>query len=193
MVPVNRNWAMTWSWEELHMGEDNQVTSEDRTSLPTSGGRRRFLAGLVTGGLLGSILASGAGIYARANASPAAWFAGGRGERAAFAIDWTLHRIDAAEEQRQQIQTIAQAALKDLLPLGEQHRQYRQALREALIQPTINRDTLEGIRGAALQLADTASSRLVEAIADAAEVLTAEQRIKLAELVDRRHRHARWH
>jgi Spy/CpxP family protein refolding chaperone len=38
-----------------------------------------------------------------------------------------------------------------------------------------------------LQLADVASSRLVEAIADAAEVLTPEQRAKLGELA------ARWH
>jgi Spy/CpxP family protein refolding chaperone len=34
---------------------------------------------------------------------------------------------------------------------------------------------------------------LVEAIAEAAEVLTAEQRTKLVELVEHRPRHARWH
>jgi Spy/CpxP family protein refolding chaperone len=39
-----------------------------------------------------------------------------------------------------------------------------------------------------LHLADEASSRLVEAIADAAEVLTPEQRAKLAELATRWHR-----
>jgi Spy/CpxP family protein refolding chaperone len=38
-----------------------------------------------------------------------------------------------------------------------------------------------------LQLADVASSRLVEAMVDAAEVLTPEQRAKLADLA------ARWH
>jgi periplasmic protein CpxP/Spy len=177
------------------MSKHNQVTSGDETLQPPSGARRRFLTGVVTGGLLASLLAGGARMYAHAHPTAGGWFGARRGpidpgiagERAAFATDWILHRIDASEEQRQQMQAIVQAAVKDLLPMREQHRQYRQALREALTQPTINRDTLEEIRRAVLQLADAASSRLVEAIADGAEVLTLEQRAKLGELA------ARWH
>jgi protein CpxP len=177
------------------MSTHGNVTSAGEQSQPPSGARRQFLTGLVAGGLLGSLLAGGASMYVQAHPSPGSWF-GGRhgpldpakaGERAGIAADWVLHRIDASAEQRQQVQAIVQGAVKDLLPMKEQHRRHRQALRDALTQPTINRATLEEIRGAELQLADSASNRLVEAIADAAEVLTSEQRARLAELA------ARWH
>jgi protein CpxP len=177
------------------MNKHNSITSGDETLQSHSGARRRFLTGVVTGGLLASLLAGGASMYVHAHPGRGGWFGSGRGsvdpkiagERAAFATDWILHRVDASEEQRQQVQTIVQAAIQDLLPMRDQHQQYRQALREALTRPTINRDTLGEIRRAELQLADAASSLLVEAIADAAEVLTPEQRAKLAELA------ARWH
>ena len=53
---------------------------------------------------------------------------------------------------------------------------------DALEQPTIDRAALEQIRATELQRAETASSRVVQAIADAAEVLTPEQRIELIRL-----------
>jgi periplasmic protein CpxP/Spy len=174
----------------------HQVTSGDETIQSPSRARRRFLAGVVTGGLLASLLAGGAGLYAQVRPRPGRWLGAGHGpfdpemagERAAFATDWILHRIEASEEQRRQVQAIVQAAVKDLLPMRDQHHQYRQALRQALTQPTIDRSTLEEARRAELQLADQASSRLVEAMASAAEVLTPVQRAKLAELADRWHR-----
>jgi periplasmic protein CpxP/Spy len=177
------------------MNKPNSITSGDETLHAPSGARRRFLTGVVTGGLLASLLAGGASMYVYAHPGRGGWFGADRGavdpmivgERAAFATDWILHRIEASEEQRQQVQALVQTALQDLLPMRDQHHQYRQALHAALTQPTINRDTLGEIRRAELDLAEAASSRLVAAIADAAEVLTPEQRAKLAELA------ARWH
>jgi periplasmic protein CpxP/Spy len=177
------------------MNTPDSVTSGDEPLHPSSGARRRFLTGVVTGGLLASLLAGGASLYVHAHPGRGGWFGVDRGavdptivgERAAFATDWILHRVDASEAQRQQVQAIVQAAVQDLWPMRDQHHQYRQALRVALTQPTINRDTLGEIRRAALHLAEAVSGRLVEAIADAAEVLTPEQRAKLADLA------ARWH
>ena len=177
------------------MSEPHTVTSEDGALPPRSRPRRRFLAGLITGGLLAGLFAGGASMYAQAHTRAHGWFRGGHshadpetaGERATFAADWLLHRVDASAEQRQQVQGIVQAAVKDLWPLRDQHRQHRDALRAALAEPTLNHDALEDIRRAELQLADAASSRLLEAISQAAEVLTPEQRARLAELG------ARWH
>jgi uncharacterized membrane protein len=70
---------------------------------------------------------------------------------------------------------------------GGTHSQNRQALLQALAQPTIDRATLGDIRHAELQLADTASEQIVTALADVAEVLTPEQRIKLLEFTSRWH------
>jgi protein CpxP len=178
------------------MSERHTVTSGDGMLPPRSRRRRRFLAGLVTGGLLAGLFAGGASMYAQAHSRARGWFRAGHshadpetaGERATFAADWVLHRIDASSEQRQQVQAIVQAAVKDLWPMRDQHHQHRDALRAALAQPTLDHGALEDIRRAELQLADTASSRLLQAIAEAAEVLTPEQRAKLVNFGGRWHR-----
>jgi Spy/CpxP family protein refolding chaperone len=85
------------------------------------------------------------------------------------------------------VKAIVQATVQDLMPMRAQHLQNRQALLQALAQPTIDRVTLGDIRHAELQLADTASEQIVTALADVAEVLTPEQRIKLLEFTSRWH------
>jgi Spy/CpxP family protein refolding chaperone len=107
--------------------------------------------------------------------------------RLEFATDWILSRIEASDEQRQQVQAIVQATVQELVPVHAQHHQNRQRMRQALTQPTIDRVLLGDIRQAELQLADTASERIVTALVDVAEILTPEQRTKLAEFT----RH--WH
>ena len=51
---------------------------------------------------------------------------------------------------------------------------------ETLTQPTIDRTALEGARVAHLQLADQASKRFTQLIADVGDVLTPAQRTQLA-------------
>jgi Spy/CpxP family protein refolding chaperone len=109
------------------------------------------------------------------------------GEHIGFVADWLMSRVKASEEQRQQVKTMVQEALKDLLPVREQHLAQRQTLLEVLKQPTVDRQRLEELRQAKLQLAETASSRLADTIADIANVLTPEQRAELMVFA------ARWH
>jgi periplasmic protein CpxP/Spy len=56
-----------------------------------------------------------------------------------------------------------------------------------LSQPTIDRGALEALRANQLQMAEQASRRLTQALADAADVLTPEQRRQLAERAERWH------
>ncbi len=105
----------------------------------------------------------------------------------AFATDWALSRIRASAEQRQQVQRIVQEAVRDLEPVKTQHQQHRQTLLEALGQATVDRDILQQVRSAEVQLLDTASNRLVDAMAEIAETLTPEQRTELLSLMARFH------
>ena len=107
--------------------------------------------------------------------------------RIEFATDWILSRIEASDEQRQQVKAIVQATVQDLAPRREQHHQNHQTMLQALTQTTIDPAALENIRHAELQLAEEVSKRLVTSLADIAEVLTPEQRTRLAEFIGRWH------
>lgn len=104
-------------------------------------------------------------------------------------VRWVMGYADGTPEQTQRVQAIAQAAVDDLLPLREQHKANREAIRAALSGATVDREALEQARKAELKLADEASARLTRAIADAAEVLSPEQRTQLAEAAARFHHH----
>lgn len=96
-------------------------------------------------------------------------------------VAWALSDIDATPEQRDRISTIAKAAANDLAPMREAHKQARRDSVQLLAAPTIDRARLETLRLQQMQLGDTVSRRILQALADAAEVLNPEQRSRLAE------------
>ncbi len=102
-------------------------------------------------------------------------------------VEWLLHGIDATDAQVSQIASIAASAAADLRGLHDAHGGAREVLTSALVGPSIDRAALEQLRSEHLAAADTASRRLAQALADAAEVLTPEQRAELAA------QHARFH
>jgi protein CpxP len=100
--------------------------------------------------------------------------------------DRIVSAVDGTPEQRQRIGAIAQGAATDLAPLREQMRTARRRSIELLSAATIDRAAIETLRAEQVALADTASKRIARALADTAEVLTPEQRVKLAERMSRR-------
>lgn len=96
---------------------------------------------------------------------------------------------NATPEQTAKLEAIAQAAAADLMPLRGQMHDNRQATRTALLAPTIDRGQLETLRGEHLRLAETMSRRMTQAIADAAEILSPEQRQALADHMAKRRQH----
>jgi len=158
------------------------------------GNRRRFFTGLVTGGLIGGLLAGTMGAWSHAD-GPGGWHGrswcrthsadpAAQRERLEFAADWALNQVKASDAQREQVKGILGQTLADLGPVRDQHRQHRDAFAAALGQLSVDRATLDDLRRAELQLAEQASSRIVTALADIADVLTPEQRSQLLKLAE---------
>ena len=97
--------------------------------------------------------------------------------------------VDATDAQKQQLAPIVKAAARDLLPMRDRMRDARLQAVAMLSQPTVDRAALEALRANQFQLAEQASRRFTQALADVADVLTPEQRAKLAERVTRWHGH----
>jgi Spy/CpxP family protein refolding chaperone len=93
--------------------------------------------------------------------------------------------IDATAEQQDKLQSIVHAAVKDLLPMREKVQAAQVTGRELLTQQTIDRAALEKLRADQIALHDAASRRIIQAIGDAAEVLTSEQRRKISNMAPR--------
>ena len=109
-------------------------------------------------------------------------------EHAQVAAKWALREIDANDMQQERVNKVLDGTIDELFRLKEQHQANREAFAAQLGGATIDRAALEEIRKSEMALADEASRRLVQSMADVAEVLTPEQRQALLEHV---HRHQR--
>jgi Spy/CpxP family protein refolding chaperone len=97
--------------------------------------------------------------------------------------------VDATSEQREKLTTIAQSAARDLAPLRDKVKSARQQAIDLMSAETVDRAAIENLRAEQIALMDATSKRLTQALADAADVLTVEQRKKLAERAQRFGRH----
>ena len=179
------------------MSEHNRNTSDDSSQtagMPgPRGNRRRFFAGLLTGGVVGGLLAGAVSAWSHGE-GPGGWHGrwcrahamnpAAERDRVEFAADWVLNRVQATDAQREQVKGVLAQALQELGPLRDQHRQHRDAFAAALAEPTVDRTALEELRRAELQLAEQASTRIVTALADIADALTPEQRAELLKLAE---------
>ncbi len=91
--------------------------------------------------------------------------------------------IDATAEQQEKITTLVTTVAKDLKPVHEQMRAAGKEIHDLLMADSIDRAALEKVRADRLAEADRISKNLVNAVADVAEVLTAEQRNVLDERI----------
>jgi Spy/CpxP family protein refolding chaperone len=97
--------------------------------------------------------------------------------------------IDATAEQQDKLRAIVRDAVKDLLPAREKIMAARASARELLTQQTVDRAAIEKFRADMIATHDVVSKRVVQAVADAAEVLTPEQRRKISDMVAARRSH----
>ena len=101
-------------------------------------------------------------------------------------------RVDATPEQQQKLAVIAKAAAKDIAPVRDKLRDARKQALDIARASTVDRAAMEKLRVEQLQLADSVSRRMTQALADAADVLTPEQRQKITgRMAERMERHER--
>ena len=142
----------------------------------------------------------GAGLVAAAVLGLAATAAlgrpGGHGfgpEFALWKIERMLRHVDASDDQRVQIEEIAEQAIAEMRELRSGKGEIRRAFADILTAETVDRDALEELRVEMSEARDEASKRMTRAIADIAEVLSQEQRLAIAErMAHRGERQEHW-
>src|ERR1700675_4712102 len=167
------------------------------TELPTTTGAqplRRFLNQYtVIAFVAGAALTAGIGAWAAGMSCTHGMMMDGTHSAADMSahVDHMLKHlyveIDATAAQKAQIDPLAKQAVSDLLPLHSQlHSSHTHAM-QALAQTPVDRTALESARAEHLQLADQASKRFVQLIADVGDLLTRQQRKALADHLERMH------
>ena len=143
------------------------------------------LAAGLAGGLLSAAFARGYG-----------WHHAGfmSGTFSADHIDERIDRItkqmaielDATPEQQANTAAVAKSAAHDLLPLRDKARASRGEALALLTGPTVDRDAIERLRVAQVGLAEAASKRIAQALADASEDVeagAAQKNLRLGSIV----------
>lgn len=108
-------------------------------------------------------------------------------ERVDRRVNRVLSRVDATNEQRAQVSAIVKSGLNDLQALNVKPWEARGKVLELLRADTVDPAALETLRAEHIAAADAASKRIVQAVSEAAAVLTPQQRRELTERWSRRH------
>jgi Spy/CpxP family protein refolding chaperone len=104
-------------------------------------------------------------------------------DRADRAVRHVAIELDASAEQQAKLEAIVKSAVTDLVPLRDKVRTTHQKVRELLTATTVDRAAIEKLRAEQVATMDGVSKRLAQAVGDAAEVLTPDQRRKLGDML----------
>jgi Spy/CpxP family protein refolding chaperone len=147
-----------------------------------------FAAGAaLSGGVVALAQSAGAGMHALHHGS---MMSGSPVDMAAHIDQVVQHlyvEINATDAQKAQIDPLVKQAIDDLAPLHSQAQSAHTQFIRAFTQDPIDRNSLEAAREAHVQLADQASRRIAQLVAEVGSVLTPAQRQKVADHLQQMH------
>ncbi|MCU0805743.1 MAG: Spy/CpxP family protein refolding chaperone [Burkholderiales bacterium] len=173
----------------------HETPTPQPTAAPRKPWRRIAIATLVAGAV------AGLGFKAYAHGGPWGGGCGARGWHASHGpgamdpeamkrrtdgmVRWMLADVNATEAQQERITAIVSATMTELAPLRQKHFEARKQAAEILSKPSVDRAALETLRTQEMAAADQVSKRITQSIADAADVLSPDQRAQLVERMQR--------
>jgi periplasmic protein CpxP/Spy len=149
-------------------------------------GRKLIIGGVAV------VTIAGAGAYAFANNDD--W--GGRHKfmrgYMEYRLDQMLTDAGASDDQKSKLKALVTSTVDEVRP----DRETRMAMRDEIIKlieaPTIDRTAIEALRAKQMAQFEERSKTIAKAVADAAEILTPDQRKKLVEEMKEFGPHGRW-
>ena len=100
-----------------------------------------------------------------------------------------LSEVKASDEQKAKASAIVKASVQKGVPLAEKMRDNHLQMRKLMSAATIDKAAIEALRVEQVKLVDETSKLATQTMQDVAEVLTPEQRAKLAEKMEQ---HGGW-
>lgn len=161
--------------------------------------RRSFLFGSLfalaaVGGVSAVVSAQGAGGDDQAMSLDATSSPADVAEHLARMSEHIYAEVGATAEQKSRLDPIFSQASSDLAAVHAQLSGGHDQAMQLLAQDTIDRAALENLRAEHIRVADDASKRLVQLIADVGDVLTPAQRKLLVDRIAQHHAgHMAWH
>jgi protein CpxP len=179
-------------WKETHMSEQS---SSDRPITRRSRGRAAavILVVALAGGLVGAFatksFSQGFGRPWQMTVMGSHGPFGGpltpeqMADRADRAVRHLAIEIDASTDQQTKLEAIVKSAVGDLVPMRDKMLAARRQARDLLTGPTVDRSAIEKLRADQIATVDALSKRITQALGEAAEVLTPDQRRKLGDML----------
>jgi Spy/CpxP family protein refolding chaperone len=130
--------------------------------------------------------------HGKDHGGPQAFMSGGQmdtermGKYADKRMQRMLDDVKASDAQKEKASAIVKAALEQGAPLAGKMRDNHIQMRKLMAATTLDKAAIEAMRAEQIKLADEASKRMTSTMLAVAEVLTPEQRVKLAEKMEKR-------
>jgi protein CpxP len=108
------------------------------------------------------------------------------GKFAGQRVSHMLDEVKASDAQKEKASAIVKASVQKGAPLAEKMRDNHAQLGKLMSAATLDKAAIESLRVEQIKLADEASKLATQTMLDVAEILTPEQRAKLAEKMEHR-------